>query len=316
MRSSLVLLSLAGIGLALLAGAVKQAQPQGPVAPAAAESRTPSAGIAAEGRVVAYPGAEVTIGADAIGRLLRVNVEEGDIVKKGQVLAEIDASDLIASRDEAKARLEEAAAERQLAQLNADRQLRLFAEGVLPAHDRDAASRDVEITLARIETANASIRRLDATIAKTRLISPIAGTVTSRIVNAGQMVDRGDPAFIVADLNHLRIEGEAHEADAGRVAIGAEVEIRADGFPGTSFHGRVEEIPGSVTLRRIKPQDPARPTDVRVLALKVAFDGPNPLKLGSTVDLVITGACLEMGGRRTETDRKCFAPQTPAARQE
>jgi len=229
----------------------------------------------------------VTVGADAIGRLLRVTVEEGDLVKKGQVLAEIDASDLIASLDEAKARLEEAVAERQLAQLNAERKLRLFAEGVLPAHDRDAASRDVEITQARIETAQAAIRRLDATIAKTRLLSPISGSVTARIVNAGQMVDRGDPAFIVADLNRLRIEGEAHEADADRVVIGAEVEIRADGFPGQSFRGRVEEIPGSVTLRRIKPQDPARPTDVRVLALKVAFDGQNTLKLGSTVDLVI-----------------------------
>jgi len=289
MRSSLVLLSFAGIGLALLAGTVMQAQPQASPesTPANASSPAPGSGVAAEGRVVAYPGAEVTIGADAIGRLLRVNVEEGDIVKKGQVLAEIDASDLIASRDEARARLVEAVAERQLAQLNADRQLRLFAEGVLPAHDRDAASRDVEITQARIETANASIRRLDATIAKTRLVAPIAGTLTSRIVNAGQMVDRGDPAFIVADLNRLRIEGEAHEADADRVNIGAEVEIRADGFPGESFRGRVEEIPGSVTLRRIKPQDPARPTDVRVLALKVAFEGRTPLKLGSTVDLVI-----------------------------
>ncbi len=240
--------------------------------------------------MVAYPGAEVTIGADAVGRLLRVNVEEGDLVRKGQVLAEIDASDLIASRDEAKARLEEAIAERRLAQLNADRKARLFAEGVIPAFDRDAASRDVEITQARIETANASIRRLDATIAKTLMIAPISGTVTSRIVNAGQMVDRGDAAFIVADLNRVRIEGEAHEADADRVAIGAEVEIRADGFPGQSFHGRVEEIPGSVTLRRIKPQDPARPTDVRVLALKVAFDGKTPLKLGSTVDLVVSAS--------------------------
>ena len=291
MRSSLVLLSFAGIGLALLAGTVMQAQPQSSSETgdaAITTSASAPSGVAAEGRVVAYPGAEVTIGADAIGRLLRVNVEEGDIVKKGQVLAEIDASDLVASRDEAKARLEEAVAERQLAKLNAERQLRLFAEGVLPAHDRDAASRDVEITQARIETANASIRRLDATIAKTRLIAPIAGTVTSRIVNAGQMVDRGDPAFIVADLNRLRIEGEAHEADADRVVIGADIEIRADGFPGRSFRGRVEEIPGSVTLRRIKPQDPARPTDVRVLALKVAFADKTPLKLGSTVDLVIS----------------------------
>jgi RND family efflux transporter MFP subunit len=288
MRSSLALLSLSGIGLALLAGTVMQAQPQGQAPRVASGSRGPIAGVAAEGRVVAYPGAEVTIGADAVGRLLRVNVEEGDTVRKGQVLAEIDASDLVASRDEAKARLEEAIAERRLAQLNAERKLRLFDEGVIPAFDRDAAARDVEITQARIETANASIRRLDATIAKTKMIAPIGGTVTSRIVNAGQMVDRGDAAFMVADLRRVRIEGEAHEADADRVAIGAEVEIRADGFPGKSFHGRVEEIPGSVTLRRIKPQDPARPTDVRVLALKVAFEGETPLKLGSTVDLVVS----------------------------
>jgi len=289
MRSSLVLLSLSGIGLALLAGTVMQAQPRAqPASKSPLPALTTRGGVAAEGRVVAYPGAEVTIGADAVGRLLRVNVEEGDRVRKGRVLAEIDASDLVASLDEAKARLEEATAERHLAQLNADRKAKLFAEGVLPAFDRDAASRDVEITQARIETATAQVRRLEATIAKTRMIAPIGGTVTSRFVNAGQMVDRGDPAFVVADLDRLRIEGEAHEADADRVTIGAEVEIRSDGFPGRSFRGRVEEIPGSVTLRRIKPQDPSRPTDVRVLALKVTFEGKTPFKLGSTVDLVVS----------------------------
>ena len=288
MRSSL-LLSLSGIGAALLAGTVFQARAQGPEASAAATTTSaPIAGVAAEGRVVAYPGAEVTIGADAIGRLLRVSVEEGDVVRPGQVLAEIDASDLVAGLDEAKARLEEAVAEKRLAHLNAERKAKLFEEGILPAYDRDAAARDVEITQARIETATASIRRLEATIARTRLVSPINGTVTSRLVNAGQMVDRGDAAFVVADLNRLRIEGEAHEADADRVALGAEVEIRVDGFLGQSFHGHVEEIPGSVTLRRIKPQDPARPTDVRVLALKVALDGKTPLKLGTTVDLIIS----------------------------
>ena len=291
MRSSLVVLSVAGIGLAVLAGTSAQNRPQASPETSAAATNSAVAplagGIAAEGRVVAYPGAEVTIGADAVGRLLRVNVEEGDRVKKGQLIAEIDASDLVASRDEAKAKLEEATAERHLAQLNADRKARLFAEGVLPAFDRDAALRDVEITQARIETANASVRRLEATIAKTRMVAPISGTVTSRVVNAGQMVDRGDPAFVIANLDRLRIEGEAHEADADRVKIGAYVDIRADGFPGRSFRGRVEEIPGSVTLRRIKPQDPSRPTDVRVLALKVAFDERTPLKLGTTVDLVV-----------------------------
>jgi len=104
------------------------------------------------------------------------------------------------------------------------------------------------------------------------------------------MVETGDHAFTVADLGRLRIEGEAHEADAEAVTLGAEVTITADGYPGHSWRGRVEEIPDSVTLRRIKPQDPSRPTDARVLAVKVAFAEPAPLKLGTTVDLRIAPA--------------------------
>jgi multidrug resistance efflux pump len=114
----------------------------------------------------------------------------------------------------------------------------------------------------------------------------------ARRVDAGQMVSSGDHAFTVADLTRLRVEGEAHEADAGEVVLGAAVTITTDSYPGRAWRGRVEEVPDSVTLRRIKPQDPSRPTDARVLAVKVAFAEPTPLKLGTTVDLRIAA-----GGR-------------------
>lgn len=285
---TLSLLAIAGLGS--LGATILQARAASPSTAKSAGAPVTSAGIAAEGRVVAYPGAEVTVGADAIGRLVRVNVEENDRVRRGQTLAEIDASDLIAARDEATAQLDEAIAELKLAEANARRKEQLFEQKIVPAFDRDQALRDVETSRARIETSRATIRRYDATIAKTRLVSPIDGVVTSRIVHPGQMIERGDPAFVVADLNRLRIEGEAHEADAGAVAKGDRVEIRSDGSPGEVFEGRIEEVPTSVTLRRIKPQDPARPTDARVLAVKVAFAGPNPLKLGATVDLTIVPA--------------------------
>jgi multidrug resistance efflux pump len=114
--------------------------------------------------------------------------------------------------------------------------------------------------------------------------------VVARRVDAGQMVESGDHAFTVADLGRLRIESEAHEGDAEAVVLGAEVTITADGYPGRAWRGRVEEVPDSVTLRRIKPQDPSRPTDARVLAVKVAFAEKAPLKLGTTVDLRIAPA--------------------------
>jgi RND family efflux transporter MFP subunit len=283
------------VALAAVAGTVLQARglvsakPAGPAAELAAEKPT-ATGVAAEGRVVAYPGAEVRVGAERSGRLVRVLVEEGAPVRKGQLLAEIESDELRAALAEARARVAEAEAEGRLADANLARRRRLTAERILAVNDLDQATRDVETARARVETAKASVSRYEALNAKSRITAPIAGTVVVRKIDAGQMVETGDHAFTVADLDRLRIEGEAHEADAEAVALGAEVTITADGYPGHSWRGRVEEIPDSVTLRRIKPQDPSRPTDAHVLAVKVAFAEAAPLKLGTTVDLRIAPA--------------------------
>jgi multidrug resistance efflux pump len=134
------------------------------------------------------------------------------------------------------------------------------------------------------------VARYEAQLRKSRILAPISGTVTLRKVDGGQTVEAGDAAFTIADLSRLRIEGEAHEADAGAIAVGAAVMIKAEGFPGRAWRGRVEEVPDSVILRRLKPQDPSRPTDTRILAVKVAFSEPTPLKLGTTVELKIEPA--------------------------
>src|SRR5262245_47146590 len=85
-------------------------------APGTASATTPR--VAAEGRVVAYPGAEVKVAAERGGRLLRVTVEEGQKVRRGEVLVEIESEELRAALDEARARLVEAEAEIKLAELN------------------------------------------------------------------------------------------------------------------------------------------------------------------------------------------------------
>ena len=281
------------VGGALVGATVLQAravvQPAGARATEAAPP-APDAGIAAEGRVVAYPGAEVQIGAERAGRLVRVLVAEGASVRKGQLLAEIDSDELRAALAEARARVLEAEAEVRLSVATLARRQQLEQERIIAAQDLDQALRDVETTSARVATAKASVARYEALVAKSRIAAPIAGSVIARRVDAGQMVETGDHAFTIADLSRLRIEGEAHEADAQGVAKGAPVTITADGYPGRSWRGRVEEVPDSVTLRRIKPQDPSRPTDARILAVKVAFAELVPLRLGTTVDLRIAAA--------------------------
>lgn len=287
-RTQLVLGLLVGgalVGATVLqARAVVQPSPAPATEPAAPPSAT---GIAAEGRVVAYPGAEVRVGAERAGRLVSVLVEEGAVVRKGQLLAEIDSDELRAALAEVRARVVEAEAELRLSEATLARRRKLEQERIIAAHDLDQALRDVETASARVSTAKASVSRYEALVAKSRIAAPIGGTVIARRVDQGQMVETGDHAFTVADLSRLRIEGEAHEADAQGVTLGAPVMITADGYPGRSWRGTIEEVPDSVTLRRIKPQDPSRPTDARILAVKVAFAEPVPLRLGTTVDLRI-----------------------------
>jgi HlyD family secretion protein len=245
--------------------------------------------VAAEGRVVAYPGAEVKVAAERGGRLLRVTVEEGQIVRRGDVLVEIESEELRAALDEARARRTESEAEIKLAEINRTRREQLVKQQVVAVHDLDQATRDLEIAQARRDTARAETARLEAQIRKTRILAPISGTVVTRSVDAGETVETGDPMVTIADLGRLRVEGEADEADAAALALGAVVEITADGYPGQRWRGKIEDVAHSVTMRRIKPQDPSRPTDTRVISVMVAFGEPNPLKLGTTVELGITG---------------------------
>jgi RND family efflux transporter MFP subunit len=285
---STLLTALAGI--ALLGATALQARgpSSGAGHPVASATATAPRRIAAEGRVVTYPGAEVRVGSDRAGRIVEVRVIEGATVRKGDVLAVLESDELAASVSAAAARFAEAEAEVRLAELTRERRQALVAERIAARSDLDEAERDLDIARARRATAAAETSRLQAQLRKMRILSPIDGTVIARAVDPGETVEPGDPVATIADLRRLRIEGEADEADAGALALGAEVEVSADGFPGEAWAGRIEELADSVTLRALKPQDPGRPTDTRILAVKVALEQPTPLRLGTTVELKIT----------------------------
>lgn len=288
-RASLIVTALVGMGLATVT--VIQARSLGAPPPATAARAGVDMGthdsVAAEGRVTAYPGSEVRVAAERGGRVVRVLVQEGQAVKKGALLAEIESDELRASLAESEARLAEAEAQAGMATLTLNRRRALAAEGVLSSHDLDQASHDLDGAQARIATNRAETLRMRAQLAKSRVLAPIAATVTARAVDGGETVETGTALFTLADLGRVRVEAEADEADAALLALGAPVEVTAQGWTGRRWPGRIEEIADAVTPRKLKPQDPSRPTDTRVLAVKVAFTEPTPLKLGATVELRI-----------------------------
>jgi RND family efflux transporter MFP subunit len=275
------------LGLALLGSTILQARSASRAAAAAPAAVSPARRIAAEGRVTAYPGAESVVGSERAGRVVRVPVVEGQAVRRGELLVELDAAELKASLDEARAGQAEAEADLRLAEATLKRRQDLHDQLILSAHDLDQARRDLEAAEARLATAHASVARLEVQLGKMQILAPFAGTVTARHVEPGETIDAGAKVVTLADLGRLRIEGEADETDAGALKLGALVTIRCDAYPGRTWRGRVEELADSVTLRKLKPQDPGRPTDTRILSVKVAFAEPNPLRLGTTVELGI-----------------------------
>ena len=255
----------------------------------APDSARPAQRVVAEGRVTTYPGAEVLVSSEVAGTIVKLAVAEKQHVRRGQLIAELRADDLRAELAEAAARIVETDAEIRLAEAERDRARSLYEQKVDTASRRDKAVRDLEVSEARRTTALAVATRLEAEIAKRRIVAPIDGVVIVRQVDAGESIEARAGIVTIADLAQMRIEAEVDEFDTGKLVAGSAVAVTAEGFDGERWRGTVEEIPDSVQGRRLKPQDPGKPADTRVLLVKIRLDEPTPLKLGQRVEVEIGG---------------------------
>jgi len=280
------LLALLPLGATLLLGARPPARTAGtPVTASESGQR-----VRAEGRVVTYPGAEVVLSAEARGRIVKLELDEKSTVHAGQTVVEFDSSEQDAAIGEARAAIAEAEVAVQYQVKDFERKERLWHDRVVSEDAMDQVRRERDGAIARRTAAQATLARLESTRAKCRVVSPIDGVVLERVVDPGEMMQPGDPLLRIADLSKLRIEAEVDEYDAHRVQVGSRVEITVEGAPSKVWEGLVEEVPDAVTLRRLRPQDPGRPTDTGVLLVKVAFREPCTLKLGQRVEVAIAAA--------------------------
>jgi len=285
-----ILLPILGVAILIVTVAQVHAMRASRLSGAAAPPPPQPSRIVAEGRLVTYPGHEVTVGSDASGTIDRINVNERDVVKKGDVIAIVRADDTRAALNEAKAHVAEAEADIRLFELETERARNLWEQSVGSKQTWEKSERDLDAARARKLSLAAEVNRLDALLAKTVVKAPIDGVVVERLTHAGEMITSGAPIVTIADLSKTRIEAEVDEFDAGRVHNGAEATISAEGFDGKEWRGTIEEIPDAVTSRRLKPQDASKPIDTRVLLVKIALGEATPLKLGQRVEVVLSGA--------------------------
>jgi len=242
--------------------------------------------VRCEGRVAAYPGFDVMVGTDLGGTLESITIHEKDVVRKGQVLARIDDREQRASLEAAEARVREQGAEIAFQERDVARRRQLFAQGALDRRSVEDSENQLHLAQARQDAAKASADQFRAQISKRQIQAPIDGVVMERFANAGETLAPGARILRLTNLGRTRIEAEVDEFDVSRLKVGNAVEVRTEGTQET-WRGRIEELPDGVGPRRLKPQDPARPTDIRVLLVKVALNEATPLKLGQKVELRI-----------------------------
>lgn len=144
--------------------------------------------------------------------------------------------------------------------------------------------------MAQVAQAEANVRYVRSLLDKTRVISPISGTLIERYLDVGEVVIPEKPIAVIADTEQLRINAEVDETDAGRLQLGDPVEVMAYAYPGKTYKGRVEEIAHYVGKREIKPNNPAVNLGLKIIQVKIQMLEKTPLKLGMTVDVRITPA--------------------------
>ncbi len=220
------------------------------VALATASLTSPSAAnavLTASGYVVAQQ--KAAIASKATGRLVYLGVEEGDRVRKNEVIARIEDQDVLASLAQARANYELAQADLDDARRWLERQRTMLASGTTSQAELEAAEARYKRVQANIKSAEAAVRAAEVALENTRIRAPFDGTVLTKNANVGEVVApfaaaAGSRAAVVtiADLNSLEVETDVSEANITRVAVGAPCEITLDAYPERRYQGYVHKI--------------------------------------------------------------------------
>lgn len=182
------------------------------------------------------------------GIVERFQVDAGDRVSAGQVVAEIDRETLAAAVREARAIVQEARVERDQAAVELTRRVNLFQRGVesQDALDRDRAAHGA--AEARLQRAQATLERLEQELAYATITAPIDGLVLRRELNPGAAVASvasvtgGTVLMTIADTSQMHLLGTVDENEIAQVRVGMDARIRTDAYPGRVFPGRVRKI--------------------------------------------------------------------------
>ncbi|MDR3669990.1 MAG: efflux RND transporter periplasmic adaptor subunit [Holophaga sp.] len=189
---------------------------------------------------------QVSVGTQVSGVVTGLYADFNSIVRKGQIVARIDASVNETQVADAQAALRKAKSACDHARADLDRNRRLAAEQLLSEADLEVKTTAFEAAVGDLETARADLQRARINLGYCTIRAPVDGVVVSRLVDVGQTVAASfsTPSLfsIAKDLSRMKVQAAIDEADIGMVQVGQEAVFTVDSYPGLPFHGTVSEV--------------------------------------------------------------------------
>lgn len=188
------------------------------------------------------PRSEARVNARVAGELVMMSVREGQAVKRGQVLARIDQTEVQARVAAREAEVEAARAQLALAQKNRSTQQALLDRNFISRNAFDATQSSYEVAEAKLRAAEAELALAEKSRGDSVLAAPFDGVIAERHARQGERVSVDAPVVTVVDLSRLELEAAVPAAQIARVKVGQPVTLRVEGYDEREFSGRIERI--------------------------------------------------------------------------
>lgn len=228
------------------------------------------------------PVTSVTVGTQVSGIVSKLFVDYNSVVKKGQVIAELDKTNLMSQLNTAKTQLATAQSQLNYQTANYKRYKTLFEKGLVAADDFDNAKLSYTLAKEQVASAKEEVQRAQTNLGYATITSPIDGVVLSKSVEEGQTVAASfstPELFTIAqDLTNMQVVADVDEADIGDVKEGERVTFTVDAYPDDTFEGEVKQVRQEAT------------TTNNVVTYEVVISAPNAdlkLKPGLTANVTI-----------------------------
>ena len=207
-------------------------------------TRTVTTVITATGTI--NPVILVNVGTEVSGRIEQIYKDFNDTVRKGELLARLDASTLQMALEDARIEFRKSQLTLNENLLDLNRAQELFDQNMIAGFDLDKAKFNHEVALENLERARFAVQRAETNFNNTMIYSPIDGVIVSRAVDEGQTVAASFNAptlFLIANnLDEMQIEAQIDETDIGKVSVGQRSRFTIDAFPDMRFSGEVRQV--------------------------------------------------------------------------